>query len=181
MTSPASKAAADSFGLDVEAGDAQAPAEIIGFIVRRFHEPLRRELPTLVASARMVESATLGRPLAPLGLAEQVEQMAIALDSHLAKEEKILFPLILAGRGSTALMPIKVMMAEHDDHAANLRQVRAKAHDFALPEDAAPEWRALYARLQALEVDLRQHIALENDVLFPRAMGSEPGEPANRR
>ncbi len=49
------------------------------------------------------------------------------------------------------------------------------AHDFELPADAAPAWRQLYGELRALEADLDAHIELENDVLFPRALGGGEG------
>ncbi len=140
--------------------------EVIEFILTRFHEPLRRDLPDLVERARQVESGAAR----PAGLASHLDQVRLAVESHLAKEEKILFPLILAGRGATALMPIRVMMAEHEDHAQNLRRTRELTHDFSLPADAPTAWRELYRDLDRLEAELAEHIALENDVLFTRAL-----------
>jgi regulator of cell morphogenesis and NO signaling len=160
-------------GDDIATWETQTPDAIIAFILRRFHEPLRRDLPVLVSEARVVEAAAKGSPLRPAGLADHLEQILMAVESHLAKEEKILFPLILAGRGSSAFMPIKVMMAEHDDHVANLQRTRALTHDFALPTDTTPAWRKLYLDLQRLEADLNQHIHLENNVLFTRVMSGD--------
>jgi regulator of cell morphogenesis and NO signaling len=102
-----------------------------------------------------------------------LEQVELAVNSHLAKEEQILFPLILAGRGRAAFMPIKVMMAEHGDHAASLLRTRALTHDFQLPDGAAPAWRALYQALERFETELGQHIAIEDNVLFPRVLGAD--------
>jgi regulator of cell morphogenesis and NO signaling len=164
-------------GTDPAAWETQEPARLIAFIIERFHEPLRRELPALIGSARLVEAKHAGVGQGPRGLANHLEQVALALESHLAKEERILFPLIVAGRGAMALMPIKVMMAEHQDHDASLLRLRVLTHDFALTDSADAEWRELYRRLQLFETDLKRHIALENDVLFPRAMGSEPTYP----
>jgi regulator of cell morphogenesis and NO signaling len=79
----------------------------------------------------------------------------------------------VSGRGARALMPVKVMMAEHDDHRANLAQTRLLAHDFALPADAQTAWSELYRELRQLEADLEAHIDLENHVLFPRALGGD--------
>lgn len=149
------------------------PSEIIAFILRRHHAPLHRDLPALLASARMVEEETRGESLSPAGIGEHLEQILLAVENHLAKEEKILFPLILAGRGRAAFMPIKVMMAEHEDHLANLGRTRALTHDFALPADASETWRTLYRDLQRLEADLNQHIHLENTVLFTRVMSGQ--------
>lgn len=160
------------------AGDSQStlwnertPAEIIDHILQRFHEPLRRELPALVAAARRVEAEEQGHPQCPTGLAAHLEQVLLAVESHLQKEEKILFPLILAGRGGVAFMPIKVMMAEHDDHKANLERLAVLAHAFAAPPDADSAWCELYRRLADLDRELREHIALEDHVLFTRVLG----------
>jgi regulator of cell morphogenesis and NO signaling len=153
--------------------ETQPPGAIIAFILRRFHEPLRRDLPVLVSRARLVEAETSPDRLRPAGLVDHLEQILLTVESHLAKEEKILFPLILAGRGGSAFMPIKVMMAEHEDHVANLERTRVLTHDFALPADASQTWRSLYLDLQRLEVDLNQHIQLENNVLFTRVMSGQ--------
>jgi len=155
------------------AWQSQPPSAIVEFILTRFHEPLRRDLPVLIASAREVETAAHGHALCPTGLAVHLEQIRVAVESHLAKEEKILFPLIVAGRGALALMPIRVMMSEHEDHLENLAKTRALTRDFALPADASQAWGELYRELQRLEDELNQHIALENNVLFPRVMGSD--------
>jgi regulator of cell morphogenesis and NO signaling len=155
----------------------RTPSEIIDFILSRYHEPLHRELPVLLASARQLEAETRAESLRPTGIGDHVEQIALAVESHLAKEEKILFPLIQAGRGRAAFMPIKAMMAEHEDHAANLARTRELTHGFALPSHASPAWRALYAALERLDAELRQHIALENNILFPRVLSSDADQP----
>jgi regulator of cell morphogenesis and NO signaling len=165
---------ANSSGIDGQsAWESQSPAVIIEFILTRYHEPLRRELPALVERAHAVETAEQQNPLCPKGLAEHLEQVRLAVESHLAKEEKILFPLILAGRGSLALMPIRVMMSEHDDHLQNLEQVRSLTHSFTLPATASPAWQELYRDLHRLEGELGAHIDLENNVLFTRVLGGD--------
>lgn len=151
----------------------QSPAAIIEFILTRYHEPLRRELPALVERARAVETAEQQSPRCPQGLAEHLEQVRLAVESHLAKEEKILFPLILAGRGSLALMPVRVMMSEHEDHLQNLEQVRSLTYSFTLPATASSAWQELYRDLQRLEGELGAHIDLENNVLFTRVLGGD--------
>jgi regulator of cell morphogenesis and NO signaling len=40
-----------------------------------------------------------------------------------------------------------------------------------VPPGACNTWRALWNGLEALERDLREHIHLENNILFPRASG----------
>ena len=108
----------------------------------------------------------------PRGLAEHLARLADELEQHMQKEEQVLFPLIRAGRGAIAATPVQVLEHEHKDHALNLAHTRALAHDFVPPESACNTWRALYLGLEQLERDLMQHIHLENNVLFPRALRS---------
>ena len=103
------------------------------------------------------------------------------LQSHMMKEEGILFPYIEAldaGETSgscfgTAANPIRMMMAEHDAAGALLDELRRVTGHYMLPGDACLSFRALYEQLENLEVDLCRHMHLENDVLFPRALELE--------
>ncbi|MFT3745125.1 MAG: hemerythrin domain-containing protein [Pyrinomonadaceae bacterium] len=51
--------------------------------------------------------------------------------------------------------------------------MRAITNDYTLPAEACPSFTALYHRLEALERDLHQHIHLENNLLFPKAIEME--------
>jgi len=146
---------------------------IVPHIVARYHEPLRDELPELIALARKVERVHAEKNGCPHGLAAHLELMHTDILSHLAKEEQVLFPMILAGAGPRTRGPISVMLREHDDHGDNLRKMRQLADDFQPPEAACTTWRALYLRLEELEGELMDHIALENNVLFPKALNPE--------
>jgi regulator of cell morphogenesis and NO signaling len=108
------------------------------------------------------------------------------LQPHLFKEEQILFPYILrleaaATAGASAPFapfgtvgnPVRMMMFEHDTAGDLLREIRAAACDFQVPGDACMSFRALYRALEDFEKDLHQHIHLENNVLFPRAVELE--------
>lgn len=113
-------------------------------------------------------------------------QLRDDLMPHMMKEERILFPYITdmerahsAGRSipmppfGTVSNPIRMMMHEHDVDGALLRDIREASGGFTLPADACMSFRALYEGLEELERDLHQHIHLENNVLFPRAMDME--------
>jgi len=65
------------------------------------------------------------------------------------------------------------MMTEHDAAGELLRTLRDVTHGYALPPDACTSFQTLYAGLQGLEEDLHRHIHLENNILFPRAIGLE--------
>ncbi len=148
--------------------------ELVEFILKHFHEPLRRDLPALVELARKVERTHADKPGCPRGITEHLERVASEVESHLEKEEQILFPAIQAGLHAMTFMPIKVMMQEHEDHGASLRRTRELTSDLVAPPEACASWRSLYEWLAQLEADLMEHIHLENNVLFPRTL--EGGE-----
>lgn len=94
---------------------------------------------------------------------------------HMTKEEQVLFPAIRAvagGRpaGIDPAMPIRVMSREHDDAGEQLRVMRELTHGFVVPEGACNTFRAALAGLEELEADLHQHVHLENNLMFPRAL-----------
>jgi len=154
-----------------ERWDDKALPELIAFILERYHEPLRADLPALIGAARRVERVHGKKPSCPRGLASLLELVAGELEQHMAKEEQVLFPAILGGSRAGAIhMPIRIMMQEHDDHGANLQRLRELAAHFVAPPEACATWRALYSGLEKLEAELMEHIHLENNVLFPRAL-----------
>ncbi len=65
------------------------------------------------------------------------------------------------------------MEHEHESAGQALAKLREVTHDYALPADACPTFRAMYEELQRMEADLHQHIHLENNILFPRAIAAE--------
>lgn len=161
--------------LDRESADATSWAErplgeLIDFILRRYHEPLREELPELVAMARKVEAVHGDKASCPVGLADLLAAMHEATLVHLLKEEQVLFPLVREGRGSECKMAVQVLEADHADHGATLDRIRELTDDLTPPEEACTTWRTLYGRLVELEHDLMEHIHLENNLLFPRAL-----------
>jgi regulator of cell morphogenesis and NO signaling len=100
--------------------------------------------------------------------------MAEELNSHMMKEEQILFPAVAAmSRGQAAFMPlngpIACMLHEHDDAGQALARMRELTNGFQAPPEACNTYRALFGGLLDLESDLHRHIHLENAVVFPEA------------
>jgi regulator of cell morphogenesis and NO signaling len=156
---------------------AEAPEEygaLIDHILERYHETHRRELPELIALARKVEQAHAGHPELPNGLSRLLEHIAEAIEEHMQKEERILFPMIRAGMGRMAVGPIAVMRHEHVEHGERLRQLEELTRDHTPPADACTTWRALYAGTKKLVDDVMEHIHLENNVVFPQFADGEP-------
>jgi regulator of cell morphogenesis and NO signaling len=125
-------------------------------------------LPELVLLAQRVEQVHAGRPDAPVGLASALANVKAELESHMEKEEQILFPMMRRGGNPMIGHPIAMMRDEHTEHGERLSALAALAHDFEWPADACGTWQALYIGLRKLSDDLMDHIHLENNVLFPR-------------
>jgi len=147
-------------------------AELVEHVVGFYHRRLREELPELVALAAKVESRHAEKASCPRGLRAHLAEVHAAVLDHLAKEEQVLFPMLLGGRGAMAAGPIHVIEAEHVDHARDLARTRELSANLTPPEEACPTWRALYLRLGAFEAELMDHIHLENNILFRRVLAA---------
>jgi len=149
----------------------QETGALIDHILTRYHEMHREDLVSLMPladRADRVERVHADDPDAPTGLAAAIRTLAREIEDHMAKEERILFPAMRAGGGPGIEHPIAVMRADHDDHAETVAVIRHLTKDLTPPEHACGSWRSLYGGVAALFDDLSAHIALENDVLFPR-------------
>jgi len=145
---------------------------LVSHILTTYHHRLRVALPELVAMARKVEVRHRDKAACPRGLAAALEAMHESLLDHLRKEEEILFPLIMSGLGTEAAAPVHVMEIEHEHHREHLLALRSLTDDLTPPAEACTTWRALYLGLQQLEQELMEHIHLENNVLFRRALAA---------
>lgn len=150
----------------------EAPlAELIEHILSAYHRPLYQELPRLESMARKVLDRHREQDATRLGeLLSIYVALRAELEQHMAKEEQILFPMIERGAGTLTAGPISVMQDEHDAAAAMLRRLRELTNGYQVPADACHTWRALWHGLASLEESLHEHIHLENNILFPRAL-----------
>ena len=145
-------------------------SKLIEFILERYHERHRDQFPELIRLASRVEQVHGNKADCPAGLAEHLWSMQQELESHMLKEEQILFPML---RRNVQLPqtqgPIAVMRYEHDQHGAALARLAELTNDITPPANACNTWRALYRGLEELRGDLMQHIHLENNILFAQA------------
>ncbi len=155
----------------IDAADRDAPQEtlpLIDHILARYHETHRDELEWLIPLAQKVETVHGDHDEAPLGLTAALIALHDELDSHMLKEEQVLFPMMQQGGHPMIAHPIGVMRHEHDSAAELLRAVERITRGLSLPEGACRSWTALYTGLGKFSEDLVRHMHLENNVLFPR-------------
>ncbi len=162
---------------------------LIAHITSTHHVFVREECPRIEALAAKVVGVH-GRNHPELLQVQSIfSSLSEELGVHLMKEEQILFPHVLLMEESTlagepappamfgtVMNPVRMMMQEHDGAGEALRSLRSITREYALPDDACISYRTLYQALQGFESDLHQHIHLENNVLFPRAVAMQAGK-----
>jgi regulator of cell morphogenesis and NO signaling len=112
--------------------------------------------------------------------------LAQELTMHMMKEEAVLFPYIVRMEEAviqqepvlpppfgTVQNPVAMMMHEHDSAGDALRAMSQASAGYTPPGDACVSYQTLYKALADFETDLHQHIHLENNILFPRAIEME--------
>jgi len=159
---------------------------LMTYIVDKHHVFTREEIARITALLNKVCSVHGKNHQELFAIQQLFQELAADLLPHMMKEENILFPYIArleeAHRNNapapqppfgTVRNPVRVMMTEHDTAGDILRKIRETTKDFTLPVDVCISYQTLYQALEGFEQDVHQHIHLENNILFPRAVEIE--------
>ncbi len=163
-------------------------ADLITHIKNTHHQYTRKEIARLGPLFDKVCSVHGKNHPELLQLRETFHGLAQELTTHLMKEEMVLFPYIVRMEESvlqrepilpppfgTVQNPVSMMEHEHDSAGNTLRALRTTSNGYTAPPDGCVSFQTLYKTLAELEADLHQHIHLENNILFPRAIAMEKG------
>jgi regulator of cell morphogenesis and NO signaling len=149
---------------------------LIDHIIATYHDSLREDLPRLELMAAQVARVHGAKDARLARIEALIRELSVDLRLHMMKEEKVLFPAlgVLARNGDSAAAiaaPIAAMEHEHDDAGAMLADLRKLCDDYTPPIWACNTVKALYQGLSELESEMHAHVHLENNILFPRALG----------
>jgi regulator of cell morphogenesis and NO signaling len=166
-------------------------SQLTSYIVSKHHAFAMEELVRLSRLFPKVCSAHARNHPELLRLQFLFQSLADDLTEHMQKEEQILFPYIEQMEDAvkrlepvhtplfgTVRHPVRGMMAEHDNAGQVLQKMRRVSSGYSVPADGCASYKALYQALEAFERDLHQHIHLENNILFPRALEMEKQIPS---
>lgn len=180
------EAAAAGPALSTEDWSLSLMEDLVNHIVLSHHAYVKRELPRLAVLAQKVVNRHGATRAELVELQSVLATLDADLTQHLAKEEAILFPYIIQLERSnaegtskpdacfgTVASPVAMMIQEHDAAGLLLAEIRRLSENFTTPEGACPTFHAYYDGLKEFELDLHQHIHLENNILFPRAINAE--------
>lgn len=155
-------------------------------IVSTYHAYTREELQTLEPLAQKVFGVHADRRPELDEVLSLVCALRDDLLPHMLKEEQVLFPFVTqmeeAAEGhrpaptpffGTVKNPVRMMMAEHDRVGELLARLRTLTAGYTPPESACFSYRELYRRLSEFDLRTHEHIHVENNVYFPRAIALE--------
>jgi regulator of cell morphogenesis and NO signaling len=167
-------------------------SELIGYILDKHHVYTKDEMARLEPLAEKVLTAHGENHSELLAIRDLLRELFTDLRPHMFKEEQILFPFVIEMEKSrtqnrrppfapfgTVNNPIRMMLMEHDTVGELLRELRKLSGDYQAPPDACISYKTFYEALEAFEQDLHQHIHLENNLLFPKAIELETEFVAN--
>jgi regulator of cell morphogenesis and NO signaling len=160
----------------------QAPLkELSEYIVQKHHAYTRDQLKLIDSLMTKVEQRHGVDHPEVFQVSKVFAVISSELTHHFDCEETTLFPYIAAlgteeqpelpaMAKNSMERPITLMMMDHDQAGDELRTLRKLTSNYTTPPAACATWRALYRAMEDLELDLHQHIHLENNILFPRAL-----------
>ncbi|MGV3760855.1 iron-sulfur cluster repair di-iron protein [Parapedobacter sp.] len=151
------------------------------YIYNVHHKYVRESGPVIEQLAEKVASRHGAVHPELFELSKGLKGLIADMYNHQQKEERVLFPAIktLEANGEPGQMtvgiegPVHMMEAEHDSAGDELKALRKLTKDYDLPADACNSYTYLFDKIKEFENDLFQHIHLENNILFPKALKLE--------
>lgn len=156
-------------------------SDLQAYLVGKYHVHAREELETLNMLAGKVFGVHGTRHQELRLVTALVQALEQDMLPHMVKEEMILFPYVEGLENGTTgsscfgtvQNPIRQMMMEHESVGEILARLRTATDDYTPPADGCFSYRELYRRLAEFEAETHEHIHLENNVHFPRAVKLE--------
>ncbi len=157
--------------------------KLVDYIMDKHHAYVKESIPVLFQYAGKVTRVHGDRHPDTVLIKDLFIELAEELVPHMGKEERILFPYIKQMEGMYDVFqpmptppfgsvenPIRMMELEHDNAGSISKKIAELSNNFQPPEGACNTFRVLYLKLGEFVDDLHQHIHLENNILFPRAI-----------
>ncbi len=161
------------------------PADLLtDYIEKRHHRYVNVQAPVIQQYlARLCQVHEKNHPELSLVL-KYFNSSLQALAVHMKKEELVLFPyvrkMIMARENEvfiphfgTVKSPVEVMLNEHDHELERFNMISELTASYTPPLHACNLYRVTYACLKAFHEDLKIHIEIENNILFPKALTLE--------
>jgi regulator of cell morphogenesis and NO signaling len=160
--------------------------ELVSHIVSTHHSYVKQEIPRIQKLLSRVVAVHGRNHIELLEIQQVFAGLAAELTSHMMKEEMVLFPYVVqveeatqsrrhAPRApfGTVSNPVQMMEMEHESAGQALRKLQSLTSNYTAPADGCFTYNTVFTAMKDFEADLHQHIHLENNLLFPRAIAME--------
>lgn len=159
---------------------------LIDYVLKIHHRNIRKEGPKIEILLDKVVKVHGAKHLYLYQVQQHFHESLIDLESHLSKEENILFPyvyeLCFAGMEErkiesfhcgTIRYSIEAMEKEHSIEGERFALISSLTNGFTPPDDACSSYRLVLQQLKQFDEALHEHIHLENNIIFPKALELE--------
>jgi len=156
--------------------------ELCDYIERRHHSYANDNIPFLQQKLQKLCDVHGKNHVELFEIKELFDETAGNLTAHMKKEELILFPAIrrmvsskrngtdLAVKPGVIRETIEEMNSEHEAEGERFAKISTLSSSYSCPPDGCRTYQVSYQTLKDFEMDLHQHIHLENNILFKKAL-----------
>jgi regulator of cell morphogenesis and NO signaling len=160
---------------------------LIDYIINVHHSYLTATLPQIIETVeRFVSGHKVKYPYLS-DLLDSILNLRDELIPHIEQENQVIFPYIKqivhayeSGEPYASLLvrtlrkPIEKMVTREDQFIGRyIRNMRQVTNNFTPPGNSCITHKVAFAKLKELDQDIVQHVHLENNILFPRAIAME--------
>lgn len=166
----------------IDEWDSWPLGKLIDYIIEKHHAYVLEQMPIIHAFLAKVAKVHGHAYPEVVGSLQLFESIMRELENHMMKEENVLFPYIKQLEENQQLSsspfgsvenPIRMMEFEHEEAGDIMKHIAKNTNDYSPPPGACNTFKAAYHQLKEFEKDLHQHIHLENNILFPKAIELE--------
>ena len=144
--------------------------EMIDDVIRNYHRTELSQMDDIEVLLRQALFADYAKnEYQLLYIHSKFAEFRASLEQHFAKEEAIVFPLMLDETRRNRASWVKVMELENEHSQAEEKiwDLRQNTRYFSIPGDSCAAMQDAYRKLAVLCDGISDHIAEENGVIFP--------------
>ena len=159
--------------------DRMGMTELSTYILRTHHRYTEKMLVFIKHTMdRLAGHYEEEHPNLPL-IKKEFQELSVYLTVHMNHEEFIIFPYIQkmaqhkinnASVFQIIERPISAMREDHDKEVQSLITLADLTNHYAIPNNGGYPFQVTYSAMKELEEDLKIHMHLENNILFPKAI-----------
>ena len=157
------------------------------YIIKTYHLPAEQQIKEIKPALEKVTGVYGGQYPVIAEIKKLFDEAAGIIAVHQKKEELILFPFIrkmadaernhkefVTPRATKSVeSPVNMLTHEHHQQSDLFQKIAGLSHDYTSPEEVDGTFRDSLHLLKKFELQLHQHLHLENNILFPKALKLE--------